>query len=238
MKPFDPLLRSQEIERLVMDGQKRKYYRFRYNANFYDGIVTADAVGCNLLCACCWNYVRNEHPENFGKLYSPSEVAQKLRALGDKHNCKKVRISGSEPFLGEASAQHLVEVFEDLPRGYKIIIETNGIILGAYPELIGLLAGLHIEELRVSLKGWDRALYESITGASALALDYQLDAIHALDVAFPDRVQVAVMMPIFGCDESRYFLGDHFDISRDFEIEKLHKYKGVNERLKERGLLY
>ena len=54
--PFDPIQRSKDIESLVMQGNARHYYRFRY-AKFYGSIVTADAVGCNLLCAYCWNYL-------------------------------------------------------------------------------------------------------------------------------------------------------------------------------------
>ena len=50
--PFDPIQRSHEVEAVVMQGDKRMYYRFRY-ARFYGGVVTADAVGCCLLCAYC-----------------------------------------------------------------------------------------------------------------------------------------------------------------------------------------
>jgi uncharacterized Fe-S cluster-containing radical SAM superfamily protein len=50
--PFDPIQRSKEVESLVIQGDKRCYYRFRF-AKFYGGIVTAHATGCNLLCAYC-----------------------------------------------------------------------------------------------------------------------------------------------------------------------------------------
>lgn len=52
-KPFDPFERASEVEKIVMQGSRRKYYRFRYSRH-YGGIVTADAVGCNILCAYCW----------------------------------------------------------------------------------------------------------------------------------------------------------------------------------------
>jgi len=60
--PFDPVKRSGEVERAVMHGDRKKYYRFRY-AGYYGGIATADTVGCNLLCTYCWNYYRNLYPE-------------------------------------------------------------------------------------------------------------------------------------------------------------------------------
>lgn len=46
--PFDPLRRLLQVENLVMDSGRRKYYRFRLG-KFYGGIVTADAVGCTRL---------------------------------------------------------------------------------------------------------------------------------------------------------------------------------------------
>ena len=76
--PLDPIQRSKEVESLVMQGDKRRYHRFRF-AKFYGGIVTADAVGCNLLCAYCWNYSRNLNHTNAGDFYSPIEVVKSFR---------------------------------------------------------------------------------------------------------------------------------------------------------------
>lgn len=73
-EPFDPFERASDIEKIVMDGARLKYYRFRYRRH-YGGIVTADAVGCSILCACCWNYSRNQNPDEVGVYYSPEEVA-------------------------------------------------------------------------------------------------------------------------------------------------------------------
>ena len=39
--PFDPLKRARDVEKLVMKGLARKYYRFR-PARYYGGIGTAD----------------------------------------------------------------------------------------------------------------------------------------------------------------------------------------------------
>ena len=73
--PFDPVKRAKDVEKIVMSNDKRKYYRFRYT-RYYGGIVTADTVGCNLLCAYCWNYFKNLCPERYGEYYSPKEVAE------------------------------------------------------------------------------------------------------------------------------------------------------------------
>lgn len=41
---FDPLKRAAEVESIVMQGDKRLYYRFR-PAPYYGGIATGDAGG-------------------------------------------------------------------------------------------------------------------------------------------------------------------------------------------------
>ncbi|MBZ5500452.1 MAG: hypothetical protein LAP85_29000 [Acidobacteriia bacterium] len=79
--PFDPIKRSEEIESLVMRGDQRLYYRFR-SSGHYGGVVTADTVGCNLLCA----YI--EHP-TFRPLASSCLGVRQLIAfavLEDKWN--------------------------------------------------------------------------------------------------------------------------------------------------------
>jgi divalent metal cation (Fe/Co/Zn/Cd) transporter len=42
-EPFDSFERASEVENIVMDGSRRKYYRFRFSRH-YGGIVTTDAV--------------------------------------------------------------------------------------------------------------------------------------------------------------------------------------------------
>jgi uncharacterized Fe-S cluster-containing radical SAM superfamily protein len=107
---------------MIMKGDKRRYYRFRY-AKFYGGIVTADAIGCNLLCVYYWNYTRNITQVKSGEFYGPSEFACRLLGLAKRHDCDQFRISGAEPILGEASARHLADVIR-LVDGY-FIIETR-----------------------------------------------------------------------------------------------------------------
>jgi len=54
---YDPVQRHLAIEKLVVrnspEGREKKYYRVR-PARWYGGIVTADCVGCGLLCKFCW----------------------------------------------------------------------------------------------------------------------------------------------------------------------------------------
>ncbi|ADB57620.1 radical SAM protein [Archaeoglobus profundus] len=190
---FDPIERARKVEDIVMQNDKRKYYRFRYT-RYYGGIVTADTVGCNLLCAYCWNYFKNLRPEKYGEFYSPEEVAEKLRKIARAKNCYLFRISGAEPILGERSAKHVAKVIS-LVDG-EFILETNGLMLGYNSDIVNLLVGLNVV-VRVTIKGWDEDSFEKITGAKGEYFRYQLKAVENLakkGVPF----WVAIMYDVFG----------------------------------------
>lgn len=221
--PFDPIQRSMEVEKLVMEGDKRRYYRFRY-AKFYGGIVTADAVGCNLLCAYCWNYSRNLNPGSYGEYYSPSEVAGKLLELSAKRRCSQFRISGAEPILGRASALHLADVISQVDGNF--IIETNGVMLGSDLSLIEILKPLPHVHVRLCIKAHNGSDFEKITGAKAEAFDYQLKAAEALRKARM-HYSIAVMTPFVNPRKLPHGVS---------EIEDLILYKSTKKRLMERGI--
>jgi len=223
MLSFDPIQRSNEVEQIVMQGDKRRYYRFRY-AKFYGGIVTADAIGCNLLCAYCWNYSRNLNPDKSGEFYSPSEVADKLLGLAKKRRCGQFRISGAEPILGKASALHLAEVVK-LVDGH-FIIETNGVMLGADSSLVEILEPLPCIHVRLCIKAHKGSDFEKITGAKAEAFAYQLRAAEALKEARISH-SIAVMSPFV---DSRRL---PFRVS---EVEELISYKSTGKNLRQRGI--
>jgi len=220
---FDPIQRSNEVEQLVMQGDKRRYYRFRY-AKFYGGIVTADAVGCNLLCAYCWNYSRNLNPSAYGEFYSPSEVAGKLLELSEKRKCSQFRLSGAEPILGRASALHLAEVIRLVDGSF--IIETNGVMLGADPKLIEILEPLPRIHVRLCIKAHDGSDFEKITGAKTEAFAYQLKAAEALKQA-RIGLSIAVMAPFVDPRKLPWRIN---------EVEDLILYKSTKKRLSERGI--
>lgn len=179
--PFDPIKRAKEVEAEVMDGPKRLYYRFR-PAHFYGGIATADAVGCSFLCAYCWNYKRNLELQRYTDYYSPAETASRLLAIAQKNHLNLFRISGAEPLLGDESFGHLFEVVKILFRYWPqspFILETNGLFLGAKPELIELFKYLNVK-VRVSLKGIDKESFATITGAKSEYFEYPLRALKEL----------------------------------------------------------
>ena len=204
-----------------MRGDSRRYYRFRY-AKFYGGIATADAVGCNLLCAYCWNYSRNLEPSSAGAFYSPGEVATRLKAIAEKRDCDQYRISGSEPILGTGSMAHLVDVIRRIDGSF--IIETNGLMLGYDTSLIDALSPLPIH-VRLCIKAHSGLDFEKITGARAEYFSNQIKAAENLRHAGINH-SIAVMSPVV--DPSR------LPVPVD-EVEDLILYKSIVGNLKRRG---
>lgn len=231
MIPFDPIKRSYEMEEIVMLEDARRYYRFRY-AGYYGGVCTGDATGCNLLCAYCWNYFRNENPnlgiKDLGYL-TPRVVARRFKAMGKNHSCNKFRISGCEPFLGEASTQHLAAIIKSMPSS-NFIVESNGLMLGFNPALIGHLSRLDNVLIRVAVKADNPKTFEQVTGAKGEFQPFQITAIKELRA---EGINVSVAYMDQFLDPNLLGLGS----DEDFDNEGLRYYKSTKARLRERGLL-
>jgi uncharacterized Fe-S cluster-containing radical SAM superfamily protein len=236
--PFDPIQRSAEAEKLVMQGDRRQYYKFRA-APYYGGIATAAAVGCSFLCAYCWNYGRNENPGRFGQFFSPEDVADALLEISRRRHFHLFRITGSEPILGEVSCEHLIRVIEivlqDNPQA-RFILETNGLMLGCREELAQRLIFRNLL-VRIAVKGIDPASFEKITGARRDFFIYPLLAIKHLESRGAD-VWPALMEDLFSEAEItklRKTLKEN-GIQAELELECLEPYPFVLENLKKRGL--
>lgn len=236
--PFDPLQKSKEVEQLVMKGGKRLYHRFR-PAPYYGGIATADAVGCSFLCAFCWNYFRNLNPARFDRFYSPQRVASNLLDIARNKSFRLFRITGSEPILGEASFEHVLEVariiFRDHPHSI-FILETNGFILGYNVDLI---QGLRFQNLwiRISLKGVDEDSFELITGARREFFKFPLIALKELEKQ-EIKVWPAVMRDLFTEEEISRLKGflEGYQIKARLEEELLEAYPFVIENMQKRNI--
>ncbi len=152
-KPYNPLELAKETEEIITregeNGLERKYNGF-YSAPVYGGIATAYAIGCCLRCIYCWANWSRDFPEEFGKFYSPKEVAENLIEAAGKGitshgweqfrhlKINKLRISGCEPTLGK---EHLLQVLEHLKDyDYPFYLETNGILFGADSDYVRKLS--------------------------------------------------------------------------------------------------
>lgn len=224
--PFDPIKRSREMEKLVMRDHRRLAYKFRYQ-RFYGGIATCDCIGCNLLCAYCWNYDRNLSPGNDrdASFCSPLDVAERLEKIAGKRT-DIARISGCEPFLGAASTKWLYDIFDHSDLFF--VIETNGIMLGAQPALLDCLKRLRNIRIRLALKASNGLEFEKITGCNAVGYGFQIAAIREIQKRhIPLKV---AYMPEFvdprQIDVSGYIL----------EEEGLKYYAGTKARIAQRGM--
>jgi uncharacterized Fe-S cluster-containing radical SAM superfamily protein len=236
--PFDPLQRSEETELLVMSGEERLYSKFRA-ASYYGGIATADAVGCSFLCAYCWNYGRNDDPARFGRFASPENVAHKLLEIARRRSLNLFRVSGSEPILGDASFNHLINVIELIlnaePRA-KFVLETNGLMLGYKQALVRRLSFPRVL-VRIAVKGVNPESFEKITGSRKEFFCYPFLALKALE-QMGVRAWPALMEDLF----SKSQVGElkkmlrQYEICSDLELESLEGYPFVLENLKRRGI--
>lgn len=172
---YDPLELSEKVEKIVCRGIKRKYYRFRAT-KFYGGISTADTVGCNLRCKFCWSGNIVWNPDRVGKFYTPKEVARKLSLIAKDNGFYMVRASGGEPTIGR---EHLLNLLGEIPRSLLFILETNGILLGAFKDYVKELAEFPNVHVRVCLKGCDEEEFTMLTGARE-GFGYQLKALEFL----------------------------------------------------------
>ena len=223
--PFDPIIRSEEVESLVMHGERRLYYRFR-SSGHYGGVVTADTVGCNLLCAYCWNYRKNENPTQ-GEFCSANEVVLRLRTEAGRTVIRNFRISGAEPILGERSAKHLAEVLSAFPG--RFIVETNGIILGYRPDLLDLLLPHH-PYIRLTIKGDSPERFEGITGATGDAFQFQTKALSELRMK-GGSCRIAAMV---GAVDSRRL--EHLFPEEQIEWEEFRNFGNAERNLARRGV--
>lgn len=232
---YDPLRLAREIERAVVKGVLRKYYRVARAGRWYGGIATADCCGCCLKCVFCWSGVPRDHPERVGKFYPPEHVFNKLKECAEKFGYKQLRVSGSEPTIGREHLFKLLELVEGTR--YRFILETNGILIdSAHAKELSEFRCVHV---RISLKGTSREEFSLLTGAVPEAFDLQLEALRNL-VDSGVSCHPAVMLS-FSSEKSFEELKRRLreitpSLADAVEEEYVFLYPHVVERLKKAGI--
>jgi uncharacterized Fe-S cluster-containing radical SAM superfamily protein len=240
---YDPIVRHFAIEDLVTKdvsgNQERRYWRFRFD-RWYGGIVTADSVGCELLCRFCWvsDSVMSK-PGQVGKFYSGKRVANILVNMARKKSLQQLRVSGGEPTIGR---KHLIDLLENLSSQNVIfILETNGLLIGydqTYAKELSKYSYVHV---RVALKGSNEEEFVRLTGARPEGFQYQLKALENL-VKNNVPCHPAVMIS-FSSKENLLELTqriNEIDLSliKEIEMEELILYPKVLNRIRKHGLRY
>ena len=243
MSFYDPLARHKAVEKLVVrdrgNVQERKYWRFRFD-RWYGGIVTADAVGCGLVCKYCWvSDAVMFQPAKIGKFYSPEAVAKTLVRMAEKRGLKQLRVSGAEPTIGR---RHLFQLLDHL-EGQQLlfILETNGILVGSDPAYAEDLSKHRFVHVRVSLKGCSENEFATLTDAKPEGFTLQLEALKNLLQAGV-KCHPAVMSS-FSTKESMQQLLERLKsishrLARDLEFEELILYPKVKRKIERHGLKY
>lgn len=237
------MVRHAAVEKLVtrksVEGQERKYYRVRC-AKWYGGIVTADCVGCGLLCRFCWvSDSVASRPADVGRFYTSKEVAESLVSFARKGRLNLLRISGGEPTIGR---HHLLAVLDNLKgSGYRFILETNGIPIACDDGYAESLAEYDFVHVRVSLKGCSEEEFSVLTGAKPEGFRLQLEALQKLAEA---RVSChPSVMASFSTEGSLQLLLRRISqisrkLAEEVEVEELILYPHVVQRLRKFGLRY
>ncbi len=233
---YDPVLLSKSIQRLVISGSQRKYYRFR-GGRWYGGIATADCVGCNLRCVFCWGSYARDNPARKGRFYTPSQVFRRLDKIARKRRYRFLRISGNEPTI---SRDHLLSLLEFIEyTNYTFILETNGILIGydkTYAKALSKFRNLHV---RVSIKGATPEEFSKLTGAIPEAFELQLQSLRNL-LDYGVSVHPAVMLSFSSRKGIDYLVTRLNDVDREMveelEEEYVFLYPHVVEQLRKAGI--
>jgi len=240
---YDSLERHEAVEKLVTrnigEVQERRYWRFRID-RWYGGIVTADAVGCGLVCKYCWvSDAVMFRPSIVGGFYSPKDVADILVEMAKRRNLKQLRVSGGEPTIGK---KHLLHLLDNLSgKGLSFILETNGILIGNNPKYAKDLSKYPFLHVRVSLKGCNEKEFTMLTDAKPEGFTLQLRALKNL-LNKGVKCHPAVMVS-FSTKESIKQLTHRLrsidpGLAEDLETEELILYPKVKRKIERYDLKY
>ena len=97
---YDPIALATATEKVVVDGNRRKYVQLGRPLRFYGGTTSATEVGCNLRCKFCFSDKPVWKPKKTGKFYTPTQVFDGLAKTAIKHGHKLISASASEGTLG------------------------------------------------------------------------------------------------------------------------------------------
>src|SRR6056300_1733650 len=177
---YDPIALGEATERVVVDGNKRKYVQLGRTLRFYGGTTSATEVGCNLRCKFCFSDKPVWKPKSTGEFYTPQEVFNGLAKNARKHGHPTISASASVGTLGRRHLFELLDLVEESEFIY--ILETNGMTLGADPEFAKQLAKYKRLHVRVSIKGCNEQEFHTLTGARPSAYDLPFRALkHLID---------------------------------------------------------
>ena len=228
---YDPINLSKKTEEIVVNGDLKKYYRFRAT-RFYGGIATADTVGCNLRCKFCWSGNSVYNAKNTGEFYTPEHVADRLQQIAQNKGFNQMRVSGGEPTIGK---KHLISLLKNIDSSFLFILETNGILLGKERLYVKELSKFNNLHVRVCLKGGNPEEFSFLTGAEK-GFEYQIKALEYLK---DENMRFNIAIVTIKKNNQDFFdkLTDRNLEDTMIEVEEIILYPKVRDRLKKEGIL-
>jgi uncharacterized Fe-S cluster-containing radical SAM superfamily protein len=236
-KGYCPIQLATATEKVVVDGNRRKYVQLGRSLRFYGGTTSATEVGCNLRCKFCFSDQPVWKPKKTGKFYTPQQVFDGLAANARRYGHTTISASASEGTLGR---QHLFELLDLVEHSeFVYILETNGMTLGADREFAQELARYKRLHVRVSIKGASENEYHELTGARPSS--YRLPYIAMQNLIDAGVSCNACLMASFSDEEGisnvkRRLQDIHPGILKSLEVETITMFPKVAERLEQHGL--
>ena len=173
----------------------------------------------------------------YGRFYSAEEVAKRLFSIAGKRKYRQLRVSGGEPTI---SRRHLISLLEYVSTTkYLFILETNGILLGAFKDYARDLSRFRNIHVRVSIKGCSSEEFSLLTGAKPEAYDLQFKALENL-LDYSVSTHPAVMLSFCERKDFEKLIERLKEIDEslveEFEPEYVFLYPHVVEILRKYGL--
>ncbi len=234
---YNPLKLTETTEKIVIDGNKRKYANLARPLRFYGGTTSATEVGCNLRCKFCFSENPVRKPHSTGKFYTPKQVFDALSKTARKNGHKLISASASEGTLGK---EHLLELLALVDESDLIyILETNGMTLGNDPEYCKELSQFKNLHVRVSIKGCNKDEFHQFAGADPQYYELPFKALENL-MAAEVSCNACVMISFSSKDEIKRVKAKLSKIRpgllKSLELESITLFPKVRARLKREGL--
>ena len=234
---YDPIALGAATEKVVVDGNRRKYVQLGRTLRFYGGTTSATEVGCNLRCKFCFSDKPVWKPKNTGEFYTPQQVFDGLAANARKNGHKTISASASEGTLGR---QHLYELLDLVEQSeFVYILETNGMTLGDDPEFARSLKRYKNLHVRVSIKGCNQEEFHRLTGARKSAYELPFKALrYLIDAGVSCNACVSVSFSDSAGIKSveKKLESMHPGILKSLELERIKLFPKVRKRLLSQGL--
>ncbi len=176
-KLINPIALASFLQNSVCKGSSARYTDFLCTGP-RGGLSTGFIAGCCLQCAFCYIDDSRDHPEKYGKFYTPDEALEEMLKKANIKGVKRLKLSGGEPTL---CYEHLFKILESIQdKDIILTLETNGILLGYNREYVNLLSKYNQFHIRISLKAGTPKSFSKITGAEEEFFELPFDAIKFL----------------------------------------------------------